>query len=63
MLLFIKLKLLLEQSIFQIDKTDSVVGYFIHRRDFRAAKLDPTTGQIVINPVEWVEMKENIEIV
>ncbi|CAF4558442.1 unnamed protein product, partial [Rotaria sp. Silwood2] len=33
------------------------------KRDFRAAKLDPTTGQIVVNPVKWVEMKENMEIV
>ena len=24
---------------------------------------DPTTGQIVANPVKWVEMKENMEIV
>ncbi|CAF1530311.1 unnamed protein product [Rotaria sp. Silwood1] len=32
------------------------------KRDFRAAKLDPTTGQIVVNPVKWVEMKENMEI-
>lgn len=44
-------------------QNNSSIECFIHRRDFRAAKLDPTTKQIVLNPVKWVEMKENIEIV
>jgi hypothetical protein len=37
--------------------------FFIDRRDFRAHKLDPTTGQMVTNPIEWLEMKDNIQIV
>lgn len=35
----------------------------MNRRDFRRAKVDSTTGQVVINPVVWLEMKDNIEIV
>jgi len=29
---------------------------FFHRRDFRLLKLDPTTKQVVANPIVWVEM-------
>lgn len=36
---------------------------FSHRRDFRLLKLDPTTKQVVPNPIVWVEMKEKTKIV
>ena len=60
----IKLELLLERSkwneLYSLFWNQSI---YLHRRDFRQAKVDPTTGKVVPNPVKWVEMKENIEIV
>ena len=60
MLQFIKLELSMEQSKFR-----HTIAYriFCFRRDFRLLKLDPTTKQIIPNPIEWVEMEGKTEIV
>lgn len=66
MLQFIKLELSMEQSKLQISiriRASFFDYIFFPRRDFRLAKLDPTTGAIIPNPLKWVEIKENIDIV
>ncbi len=30
--------------------------FFFYRRDFRLHRVDPTTKQVVPNPIKWVEM-------
>ena len=53
----------MEQSKFNVKQNAVILqNAFFHRRDFRFAKVDPTTGKIVPNPVVWLEMK-NIETV
>ncbi len=32
------------------------LNIFLSRRDFRLLKLDPSTKQVVANPIVWVEM-------
>jgi hypothetical protein len=63
----IKLELSLEQSNLNTKKKYDPFFFInecvFHRRDFRQSKVDPNTGKVVPNPVKWVEMKENIEIV
>jgi hypothetical protein len=52
----------MEQSQVQIHKTRISLNAFFCRRDFRRAKIDPITGQVVVNPIAWLEMT-GIEIV
>jgi hypothetical protein len=47
----------MEQSKLDINNTIFPLNvFFFHRRDFRFARVDPTTKQVVPNPVKWVEM-------
>jgi hypothetical protein len=52
----------MEQSTLIINSRIFSFNVLFHRRDFRSARMDPTTKQIVSNPVKWLEMN-NIEIV
>ncbi len=56
MLPFFKHELSMEQSKFSYKTRQYFHRIFFHRRDFRLLKLDPTTKQVVANPVVWVEM-------
>jgi hypothetical protein len=56
MLQFFKHELSMEQSKFSCRTTQYSYRIFFHRRDFRLLKLDPTTKQVVANPLVWVEM-------
>ncbi len=62
MLQFIKHELSMEQSTSVINNRIFSFNVLFHRRDFRFARVDPTTKQIVSNPVKWVEM-DGTEIV
>jgi hypothetical protein len=46
----------MEQSKFKIYKIIFSLNVFFHRRDFRLHRVDPTTKQVVANPIKWVEM-------
>ncbi len=55
MLQFIKHELSMEQSQYYMRKY-FYSNIFFYRRDFRLLKLDPSTKQVVANPIVWVEM-------
>jgi hypothetical protein len=52
----------MEQSKIEIRKVRVSLNFFYCRRDFRQAKVDPITKQVVVNPIIWLEMP-GIEIV
>ena len=57
MLQFIKHELSTEQSQLNIEHERIFsLNISLPRRDFRLLKLDPSTKQVVANPIVWVEM-------
>ncbi len=53
----------MEQSKVEMNRPRILLDVQFRRRDFRRAKFDPTTGQVVVNPIIWLEMKDTIDIV